>query len=230
MKSRVSALVMLVLMLLAAGGAYGLRPMQKIADTMPAVDLEVMIPKAFGDWREVPQGTSQIIDPQQQQSIDEIYAKTLMRTYVNSKGYRVMLSIAYGGDQRDALQLHLPEVCYPAQGFTVEDRHGATLLLRSAIASIHGRRLPIVRVLGKKGARQEPISYLTTIGTSVVGTGVDRKLQQLKYGLGGSIPDGMLIRFSSIDPDVANGYSMQENFANDLIENASMELLAKVGI
>ena len=42
-----------------------------------------------------------------------------------------MLTIAYGGDQRDALRSHRQEVCYRAQGFTVRDiGHDATSVKR----------------------------------------------------------------------------------------------------
>jgi EpsI family protein len=46
--------------------------------------------------------------------------------YVNASGYRIMLSLAYGSDQRGALQAHKPEVRYPAQGFTLHGRSGAS--------------------------------------------------------------------------------------------------------
>lgn len=230
MKSQVKAILLLVCMLIAAVAAYGVRPTLRLADVSPPIDLESMIPKSFGDWREEPQSISQVVDPEQQQTISKFYGKTLMRTYTNSKGYRVMLSVAYGADQRDAMQLHLPEVCYPAQGFAVEDSHSARLLLPPENSSGSARSLPIIRVVAKKGQRQEPITYFTTIGKSVVESGLDRKMHQIKYGLSGVIPDGMLIRFSSIDKNLANGFVMQERFAIDLIKGASVELQTKMGI
>jgi len=66
------------------------------------------------DWREDPQRIVQVVDPQTRELLDKLYSETLSRTYVNANGYRIMLSLAYGSDQRDSLQVHKPEVCYPA--------------------------------------------------------------------------------------------------------------------
>ncbi|WP_050415601.1 exosortase-associated protein EpsI, B-type [Azoarcus sp. CIB] len=210
MKSRVSALVMLVLMLLAAGGAYGLRPTQKIADTTPSVDPEVMIPTAFGDWREELRSTPQIVDPQQQQTIDKIYSKTLSRTYVNSEGYRIMLSVAYGSNQSDSMQVHKPEVCYPAQGFSLHAKQ--TAVLRTSSGDV-----PVTRLETSLGARREPVTYWVTVGDRVISSRMHKKFVEMSYGFGGEIPDGMLLRLSSIDAGTAHAYDVQVQFAEDLL-------------
>src|SRR4029079_7827596 len=81
--------------------------------------LETAVPKQFGEWAEVREQSGQIVDPQTQKLLDSIYDQLLTRTYANKQGYRIMLSMAYGSDQRGGLQAHRPEVCYPAQGFKV---------------------------------------------------------------------------------------------------------------
>ncbi|MEO7368289.1 MAG: exosortase C-terminal domain/associated protein EpsI, partial [Gemmatimonadaceae bacterium] len=92
------------------------RPTLRAADEEPPISLEQMIPKEFGDWREEPQRYQQVVNPQTQELLDKLYSQILSRTYVNSAGYRIMLSLAYGTNQRGSLQAHKPEVCYPAQG------------------------------------------------------------------------------------------------------------------
>jgi hypothetical protein len=42
--------------------------------------------------------------------------------------------------------------------------------------------------------------------------GIEEKLQQLKYGLTGSVPDDMLVRVSTIDTDKEKAYRLQANF------------------
>ena len=116
---------LLILMLAASGLALALRPNYKVAADGRSVDFQIIIPRAFGEWREEPQNSMQIVDPQQQQMIDKIYTQTLSRTYVNRNGYRIMLALAYGDDQRDSMQVHYPEVCYPAQGFTLSKKRQA---------------------------------------------------------------------------------------------------------
>jgi EpsI family protein len=209
-------IILLVLMLAASGLALALRPSHKIADQGPKVDLEAMIPPTFGDWREVKQSSAQIVDPQQQESINEIYSQTLSRTYINDAGYRIMLSLAYGGEQSSSLQVHKPDVCYPAQGFTLENKETGSLAFNNGSISL-------TRILTSLGQRIEPVTYWTTIGDKVVQSRFNRKLIEISYGLTGKIPDGMLVRVSSIDPDSHKAYEIQDRFALQMLEALAPE-------
>ena len=217
MNTWVRNVILLALMLGASGLALALRPTQKIADQGLAVNLQTMIPRTFGGWREELQNSAQIVDPQQQEMIDKIYTQTLSRTYVNAHGYRIMLAVAYGDDQRDAMQTHYPEVCYPAQGFSLKDKQSGTLKVDS------GGLIPVTRILTNLGPRHEPVTYWTTVGDRVVRSGVQKKLAEMSYGLNGKIPDGMLIRVSSIDTETANAYVMQAQFASQMLEALTPE-------
>lgn len=214
-------MVMAVLMLLAAGVAMAIHPTHRIADDGPAVVLENMIPLQFGDWKDEPQQTGHIINPQVKEKLDRIYTATLSRTYVNSAGDRVMLSIAYGADQSDAKQLHYPEVCYPAQGFQLTSNQAGEL--RTDFGSIPVRRLSTVL-----GMRTEPLTYWTTVGNKAVLGGKQTKLEQLKYGFKGQIPDGLLFRVSSIGTDVESNYALQTRFVNALLPALSESTRAKL--
>jgi len=59
------------------------------------------------------------------------------------------------------------------------------------------------------------------VGDAVAVNGLKWKLQQLKYGLTGKIPDGLLFRVSSIDADDARAYQVQDEFTRDLIKAMS---------
>ena len=119
------------------------------------VSLGTIVPVAFGDWREAQEG-AQVVNPQTQRLLDSLYSQILTRTYVNKQGYRIMLSLAYGDDQRGGLQAHRPEVCYPAQGFKLHmQREGS---LQTAFGTIDVRRLTT-----SLGSRNEPITYLSLI-------------------------------------------------------------------
>jgi EpsI family protein len=187
-----------------------LRPSHKITDHGLAIDLAEMVPRIFGEWHEEQNKSIQIVDPQQQETIDKIYTQTLSRTYVNTEGYRVMLSMAYGDDQREGMQMHYPEVCYPAQGFTLQDKKNGTL------QTINGS-IPVTRLLTSLGQRNEPITYWTTIGDRVFQGNIQKKLTEMRYGLSGEIPDGMLIRVSSIDSETSDAYEIQSKFINQML-------------
>jgi EpsI family protein len=197
-------------MLAAAGLAFALIPRDKVADQGPKINLETMIPKHFGRWNVDETVLPLIADPKQQALINKIYNQTLSRTYLNEKGDRVMLSIAYGGNQSDDMAVHKPEVCYPAQGF---------LLLKNVRGSLQTPEgsIPVKRLLASQGLRIEPITYWITLGDEVPDGGVKWKLAQLKYGLTGKIPDGLLFRVSSIQADDTAAYDLQNRFVNDLL-------------
>lgn len=216
MKLTIRNILLTVLMLASAGLAIAMRPSHKIADQGPKVDLETMIPRAFGDWQEEQQSATQIVDPQTKQLLDKLYSQTLSRTYVDGTGYRIMLSIAYGNDQSDALQVHKPEVCYPAQGFALQGKEQGVLALKNG-------QIPVIRIRTSLGPRNEPVTYWTTIGDQVVKPGIHKKLAEMSYGLSGKIPDGMLIRVSSIDAKSDNAYQIQNRFSAQMLEAMAPE-------
>lgn len=201
---------LLVLMIAASASAMALRPTHRIADEGQKVDLERMIPKQFGDWSAIEQSSGQIVNPQQTEALNAIYTQLLSRTYVNAKGETVMLSIAYGSDQSDAKALHYPEVCYPAQGFQVLSNQPSAI--STDFGDIRVKRLQTVM-----GNRSEPLIYWSTVGDKVVVGGKETKLEQLRYGFKGQIPDGLLFRVSSVTNEAESGYINQQNFVRDLL-------------
>ena len=206
------ALLAATLMLLAGGIAIPMTPNAKIADLSPRVDLEVLVPRQFGQWRVDDNVLPIRPSPEAEALLNRLYNQTLSRTYVSAQGDRVMLSIAYGGDQSDAMQVHRPEVCYSAQGFEVFNE------VRGFLKTSFGQ-LPVKRLFAKQGLRAEPITYWITIGDKLTYAGFRQKLVQLSYGLTGKVPDGMLVRVSTIDPVAARAYELQDAFVNDLIDS-----------
>jgi len=201
-------------MFAASVGAIIARPSTKFANMKPPISLHTMIPKQFGDWREDRQQVVQVINPQTEELLDKLYSETLSRSYVNSNGYRIMLSLAYGSDQRGSLQAHKPEVCYPAQGFIVQKNE--VELLTTSFGDIPARRL-----FTTMGARQEPVTYWFTVGNEAVQGKLQKRLVELSYTLNGRIPDGLLFRVSSIDANAARAYKMQNQFVNQLLHSLS---------
>lgn len=205
-------LVIGLCMFAAAGMAIALKPTVKVMDSEPRLDLETLIPKTFGDWKIDETIVPLISNPEQQALINKIYNQTLTRTYVNSNGERIMLSIGYGGDQSDDMAVHKPEVCYPAQGFQI--LKSPTI---SSLSTDEGS-IPVKRLVASRGERIEPITYWTTVGDTVAVSGLKWKLLQLKYGLTGKIPDGLLFRISSIQADDAKAYQIQDAFTRELLK------------
>lgn len=206
----IQVIIVFVAMVSASISATLLRPTHKIAKDGNPVVLESLIPKKFAGWQEIEVGGANIVNPQQKEEIERIYSQTLSRTYVNDKGEYVMLSIAYGEDQSDSNQLHLPDVCYPAQGFQVKSSSKET------ISTSYGS-IPVKRLLTVLGTRSEPLTYWTTVGDKVAIGGKAVKLEQLKYGFNGKIPDGMIFRVSTVTPDEQYGFDVQQRFIQDIV-------------
>jgi EpsI family protein len=216
----------LMLGLASAAGAAGLwlkpggrRPADKTAATT-AFNLDDVVPRAFGGWKELPL-PGQAVNPQTQAIIDRIYSQTLGRAYVNANGYVVMLSLAYGADQRGNLEAHMPEVCYPAQGFKVlETVQGELRTPRGAIA--------VKRLHTRQGSRNEPLTYWFTIGSNNVRSRTDKRIAELRMALTGQVPDGLLFRVSSIDPDQRHAWGLQDQFVNDLLAAVPIAIQARL--
>lgn len=205
------AIMIAALMFAASVGAVVARPTLKAADEEPPISLEQMIPKEFGDWREEPQRYQQVVNPQTQELLDKLYSQILSRTYVNREGYRIMLSLAYGSNQRGSLQAHKPEVCYPAQGFMIDRNEPAQFTSQFGA-------VPVRRLASHLGARYEPVTYWFTVGDKAVQGATQKKLVELRFGLTGRIPDGLLYRVSSIDRDNARAYQLQDQFTSQLLQ------------
>jgi EpsI family protein len=199
-----------ILMILSGALTMALTPTKRIADQQENINLEIMIPEKFGDWKIDKSILPLQVDAEVRASLDKIYNQTLARTYVNSLGEHIMLSVAYGGDQSDNLAVHKPEVCYYIQGFEIMK------IFSDELTTQYGK-LPIRRLLAVKGNRNEPITYWVTVGDKAVLPGLDQKLQQLRYGLTGSVPDGMLVRISSINSDNSKAYQLQTIFIENLL-------------
>ncbi|GAB3448901.1 EpsI family protein [Massilia solisilvae] len=206
----VASCVLGAAMALTSALTGALTPTVHVASAADQFSLEAMVPKRFGGWSVDDSMVPLKPNPEQQTVLEKIYDQTLARTYVNAEGQRVMLSIAYGGDQSKALQLHLPEVCYVAQGFQMVKEQSGTLPTRFGA-------LPVKRLVARQDQRNEPITYWVTIGDKAVLSGIEQKLQRLAYGLSGKIPDGMLVRVSTIQPGATEAYKVQDRFVNDML-------------
>lgn len=210
--------VLVALMVGAAVAGETLQPSYRLADHKPKIVLEQQIPEAFGEWRLDPNVRPVVPDPSLQAMLDELYSQTLARTYINAKGERIMLSIAYGSDQgNEATAVHRPEFCYSAQGFRVK-------LVGKETLQIDGTAIPAARVLAQLGQRNEPITYWVTLDEVATLPGVGRKLAQIQYGLKGQIPDGMLVRVSSISTSTEAAFALQQRFIEQMKAAVPVEL------
>lgn len=208
MSSLQRALVVLLVMVSATVLANVLQPERAIGGESERVDLEKLVPSAFSGWSIDPSVVPVQVSPDVLAQIDKIYEATLSRTYVNASGVRVMLSIAYGSDQTGRLRVHRPESCYSAQGFSVKKIREEVLAVNSGV--------PAKRLLANAGGRVEPITYWIRVGDTNVSGNIEQRLVQLRYGLSGEVPDGVIFRVSSIERDLDVAYRHHDQFIADI--------------
>jgi len=85
-----------------------------------------------------------------------------------------------------------------------------------ALATAFGN-IEVRRLATSLGARNEPVTYWLTTGDQVVKTAFEKRPAQIRLGMTGQIPDGLLFRISSIDHANARGFAMQQQFAADML-------------
>jgi EpsI family protein len=202
-------LIGLALFVAAAVGVT-LKPTKHTADQVPAIDLETMIPNKFREWNLDESIVPIKVSPDVQAKLNEIYVQTLSRTYVNMKGQRVMLSIAYGRDQSDSMQVHKPEVCYPSQGLPIIKNNDGLLKIQTG-------NIPVRRLVAQQDNRYEPITYWIRMGDVAAVGSLQQKLAKMTYTLTGKIPDGLLFRVSTVGMMDDESYRLQDTFVNDLL-------------
>jgi EpsI family protein len=213
----VQAILASLVILGSAALAEALKPRELMASASTVPNLEVVIPRKFGQWTLVPNvGLVTPSEPagyvRQQELSAKIYNQELGRGYVDGAGHVVMLLVAYGPIQDYRLKAHLPEVCYGAAGFRVSGKTVTKISFDQDTGP-----LPISRVTTAKEGRFEPVTYWMRIGNDVV-TGVfDRQMARMKYGLQGLIPDGVLFRVSTVGITEEASYRLQDQFIRDLI-------------
>lgn len=218
------AIILGALLAAASAAAISLQPDQHLARDRDRINLKELAPDRFQDWVAVADSTIMPGSVPGKGDMADPYSDALTITYVNPDGERIMLAIAYGRNQLDyRLHAHRPEYCYRAQGFEVSGE------IDEELATQFGR-LPVRRLFTSLRSRKEPVTYWMTVSDQAVLPGWQRKLAQIRHGLKGSIPDGALVRVSSLDSDARNGYIKQDKFLRAWLASIPATLRPLLGI
>ncbi len=209
-KSLIVSFTLGMFMVLSSVLAKVMTPVDTSLGRQVQVNLETLIPKEFNGWKLDLSNVSSIINPEIKGGLAEIYNQTLSRIYVNKQGQYIMLSIAYGDVQKTDMHAHRPEICYAAGGFHIGK-------MTKAFVDTAVGRIPVMHLVAKQGARNEPITYWIRVGDSLTRGWIEQKLTAIVYGLSGKVPDGLLVRVSSISNDEQASYRIQQAFLNALL-------------
>ena len=196
--------------LAGSAGALALTPRRRVS-LMPDRRLELTAPLTFGTWSG--RNVTDLVAPKIPGSLEsKLYNQTLERVYTDAvTGSEVMVLLAHGDTQSNELQLHRPEVCYPAFGFEVSSSReiGVTLAM--------GVRLPARALVADAADRRENIVYWTRLGEYLPTSENQQRLDRVKTALDGVIADGLLARFSLVAQDSGAALSLVENLISQFV-------------
>ncbi|MDP1027149.1 EpsI family protein [Sphingomonas sp. KR1UV-12] len=175
-----------------------------------------LFPHKLGPWRYLSE--SGLVLPPEDQLSRTLYEQLLTRNYSKAVSGGevgpVMMVLAYSSVQEGRLQVHRPEVCYPAAGFSILENVAAEVRINDDFV------IPCRFLTADRGARREYILYWTRVGGSMPIRWFDQRLEMAKANLQGFIPDGLLARVSVIGNDREQGLNILSDFVRDMVATA----------
>lgn len=194
--------------LMGAGAAQALRPRKRV-ELIGSAKLEDITPTKFGQWRQIHVGD--VIQPRTEGTLSaELYSQLIGRIYQNTAGDYAMLAIAYGSTQSDLLQLHRPETCYPAFGFDISK----SVLGQIGVGSA---QVPTRSLMARAPNRLENVTYWTRIGEYLPRTQTEQREDKLRISFDGIIPDGILVRASTLGDNWDRSLALNQQFLRELM-------------
>ena len=193
----------------AAGTAWQLKPQRKLS-LLGKRKMEAIIPRAMEGWTSA--SSDGFVKPKLQGLAATLYSEIVERSFISpDDGADVMLLVAYGGTQGDVVQLHRPEVCYPALGFAIQSKKVGSVSV-SNLASV-----PAVRIVATAGERTENIVYWTRLGEDLPTNATEQRRILLKDAMAGFVPDGVLVRASIVNSDPDAAFKALDRFVPSLL-------------
>ncbi|WP_254602761.1 exosortase-associated protein EpsI, V-type, partial [Sphingomonas bacterium] len=190
---------------LAAGAGWAMQP-HRTENLLGRAKLDDLVPKEFGRWAF--DTASGLVLPPEDQLRDKLYSQLLTRTYAAQGGAAVMLLIAYSGAQDGTVQVHRPEVCYPASGYRLTSNEPHRVAIAPGVA------VPTRAILAETEVRREQLIYWTRLGSHFPTSWAAEHSAVAAENFTGVVPDGVLVRVSSVASGVVT--PMLDAFARDL--------------
>jgi EpsI family protein len=177
--------------------------------------LEQLIPNRIGEW--VRQPFADILIPQGEAAEDRTYDDLFTGFYAAEAGGGIMLLVAYGSAQVGDTELHRPETCYPAAGFSLSRHPDVTL-------DFPGKPVHAAVMTARAPERIEQMLYWSRIGGDFPTTSLAQRWSILRQTVRGAVPDGVLVRMSTITGERDAGLAVLERFAGEMVATASPTL------
>ena len=203
--------VLLGISCLCAAGAAAARAPREHVDYLGERKLHEIVPDRIGKWRFIT--TSGLLVPTEDELSRALYSQLLTRVYSDGRNPPVMLLIAQSSRQTGVLQVHRPEICYPAGGYQLSP-------VEQMMLDLDDRKLLVNELTATADGIAEHIMYWTRIGDRLPSSWAEQRMAVALDNLRGKIPDAVLVRVSVQSSDKPGALSSMANFVSALI-NAS---------
>lgn len=200
--------LLLGLLFCSAAGVAVWRTPRKHIDLLGRQKLDDLVPKNIASWKFV--AASGLVIPPEDQLSRLLYSQLLTRVYSDGVNPPVMLLIAQSGSQTGVLQVHRPETCYTAGGFTI------TRLAPHRIPLGHAVLQANLMDATAEGTT-EHVLYWTRVGDRVPASWREQKIAVAEQNLRGLVPDAILVRISTVTNDPSAASATLDAFARALI-------------
>ncbi|MEG8037960.1 EpsI family protein [Sphingomonas sp. LR60] len=200
--------------LLTAGAAVARVPRHHI-DLLGDRKIDKLIPTQIGAWEFY--SKSGLVVPPADQLKDALYSQLMTRVYVAPNALPIMLLIAQSGGQTGVLQVHRPEYCYPAGGFTLSHRSVLPVALP-------GSRLETTSITANADDRTEQLLYWTRVGEDMPLTWARQRWSVARANLKGDVPDAVLVRVSALTPDREAGMAALTSFVQAMFASVPADV------
>jgi len=194
--------------LVAAGTAYSRMPRRPVM-LIGHDQLDKIVPLRIGGWSY--ETASGLVLPPPDQLARLLYDQQVTRSYSSPDQLPVMLLMAYGSSQGGMLQIHRPEICYPASGFHLTETRITSIPLAN------GHSLASRSFSANSDTRVEQVLYWTRIGDMVPTSWSGQRVAVIRSNLTGSIPDGLLVRLSTVSADPVQAQATLKLFATTML-------------
>jgi EpsI family protein len=191
----------------AAGVAAWRQPSVKL-DYLGTEKLGDLVPKTSGPWSFV--AASGLVIPPEEQMEQVVYSQLLTRVYSDGTNPPIMVLLAQSAGQTGFLQIHRPDFCYTASGYSI-----------SAVTphriSVGPKLVAASSMDANGGGPTEHVIYWTRVGDRMPTSWKAQKWAVAEQNLRGIIPDAILVRISTVSDDGDAARATIDNFVRAFI-------------
>jgi EpsI family protein len=193
----------------SAAAAEGLKPHRQ-AQLLQGAKLADVAPRKFGSWTSEDVADALALNAPGTLGA-ELYNEVVARDYQNAAGAVVSILLAYGARQTDTLQLHRPEICFPAFGYSLSRIESVNLPIA------RGLTLPARRMAAQRAEQRESVIYWSRLGEFFPQSADQQKMARIKTTLKGVVADGVLARFSTANVYPEFGWTILSGFIDEFL-------------